>query len=64
MACRADAGCGRACRALVYEFPGNVRELSNIIERALILAEPGEPITRAHLSNNLQETPLAGAKPS
>lgn len=27
-----------------YEYPGNVRELENAIERAVILAEEGEPI--------------------
>jgi DNA-binding NtrC family response regulator len=34
---------------LGYDFPGNVRELSNMLERALILAEPGERIGFAHL---------------
>jgi DNA-binding NtrC family response regulator len=31
------------------EFPGNVRELRNAVERAIALATPGEPVTRAHL---------------
>jgi two-component system response regulator HupR/HoxA len=44
---------------VVYDFPGNVRELSNIMQRALILAEPGEAITCAHLPANLQQAPLA-----
>jgi DNA-binding NtrC family response regulator len=31
------------------EFPGNVRELRNAIERAITLAAPNEPITARHL---------------
>jgi DNA-binding NtrC family response regulator len=35
-----------ALRVLVgYDWPGNVRELQNVIERAVILTEPGLPIT-------------------
>jgi DNA-binding NtrC family response regulator len=35
-----------ALRVLVgYDWPGNVRELQNVIERAVILTEPGHPIT-------------------
>ena len=41
-----------------YEFPGNIRELENIIERALILSEPGETIALAHLPDSLQEPSL------
>lgn len=32
-----------------YDFPGNIRELRNIIERAVILAA-GDPITEEHLT--------------
>jgi len=35
---------------LAYDWPGNVRELRNAIERAVILARPGNPIRAEHLS--------------
>jgi two-component system, NtrC family, response regulator HupR/HoxA len=38
-----------------YAFPGNVRELANEIERAILLAEPGAPLTDDLLSDRLQE---------
>lgn len=40
----------RAVQALLaYEFPGNVRELQNLVERGVIMVEPGEPIDVHHL---------------
>jgi two-component system response regulator AtoC len=35
---------------LAYDWPGNVRELRNAIERAVILARPGNPVRLEHLS--------------
>ena len=35
---------------LAYDWPGNVRELRNAIERAVILARPGNPVRVEHLS--------------
>ena len=44
-----------------YEYPGNVRELENIVERAVVLAE-GEEITAADLPSHVREPgiPLLG----
>jgi transcriptional regulator with PAS, ATPase and Fis domain len=36
-----------------YPFPGNVRELENEIERAVALADIGQPIGPAHLSDRI-----------
>jgi DNA-binding NtrC family response regulator len=36
-----------------YAFPGNVRELENELERAILLAEPGAPITEDLLSDHV-----------
>jgi DNA-binding NtrC family response regulator len=41
----------RAVDALYeYDYPGNIRELENLIERGVILAEEDEPIDLCHLS--------------
>lgn len=40
-----------------YPFPGNVRELRNEIERAILLADPGAPIGDDLLSEALQARP-------
>jgi two-component system response regulator HupR/HoxA len=37
-----------------YPFPGNVRELENEIERAVMLADDGQPIRPEHLSERLR----------
>lgn len=38
-----------------YKWPGNIRELQNVIERAVIMVEPGEEISPEHLPFNLLE---------
>jgi two-component system response regulator HydG len=53
----------RAVRAMLhYAFPGNIRELQNLIERGVISAEDGAPIDVAHMFRREQlseETLLA-----
>src|SRR6059058_1129347 len=46
-----------------YAFPGNVRELANEIERAVLLADPGAPLTEDLFSERLQEGAADGAAP-
>ncbi len=46
-----------------YPFPGNVRELENEIERAVALADPGQPIHPEHLSDRVRQDPAAPAPP-
>ncbi len=43
-------------RLMGYHWPGNIRELRNVIERAMIFAETGE-ITRQDLPDKLQDVP-------
>ena len=40
---------------MVYPFPGNVRELENIIERAVVLAKDGSTLTEDHISLHLDQ---------
>ncbi|MDD7970952.1 sigma-54-dependent Fis family transcriptional regulator [Roseinatronobacter alkalisoli] len=42
---------------LRYDFPGNVRELSNMIERGVIYAEPGGDLEISHLFTGVEEMP-------
>ncbi|MFN4154334.1 MAG: XylR N-terminal domain-containing protein [Paracoccaceae bacterium] len=42
---------------LRYDFPGNVRELSNMIERGVIYAEPGGNLEISHLFTGIEQMP-------
>ncbi|RVV99369.1 sigma-54-dependent Fis family transcriptional regulator [Mesobaculum littorinae] len=42
---------------LRYDFPGNVRELSNMIERGVIYAEPGGQIDIRHVFTGVEVAP-------
>ncbi|MBM3834501.1 MAG: sigma-54-dependent Fis family transcriptional regulator [Verrucomicrobia bacterium] len=57
---------------LAHKWPGNIRELQNVVERAVILCEPDQPIEPDHLSlepaatrvSNLQAANATTAGPS
>ncbi|PCH98544.1 MAG: sigma-54-dependent Fis family transcriptional regulator [Rhodobacteraceae bacterium] len=42
---------------LRYDYPGNVRELSNMIERGVIYAEPGAKIETNQIFTGIEKTP-------
>lgn len=42
---------------LRYNFPGNVRELSNMIERGVIYAEPGGDLEISHIFTGIEQMP-------
>lgn len=54
----------RAVEALRrHPFPGNVRELSHLVQRAIILAEPLEALDLAHLPDDFAPPPAVEAVP-
>lgn len=55
---REAMGCLRA-----YPFPGNIRELRNMIERALLLAD-GDTILTEHLPPECREAPQLDSEPT
>jgi transcriptional regulator of acetoin/glycerol metabolism len=47
-----------------YRWPGNVRQLSNVLRTACVMAGQERLITRAHLSDDFIEEALARAEPA
>jgi two-component system, NtrC family, response regulator HupR/HoxA len=48
---------------LAYDWPGNIRELKNTIERALLLTPPGEPLRWEVLPRELRGEEVAAQSP-
>ena len=44
-----------------YDFPGNIRELRNVVERAVLMAEPGATILPSHLPPEIAGLPAEPA---
>lgn len=50
----------RAVEALLkYDYPGNIRELQNLVERGVVYAEDGGQIDAVHLFSGSEAAPLA-----
>ena len=49
---------------MTYSFPGNVRELAHIVERAAIMADDGEALDVSHLPDEVAAVPSAGTPPA
>jgi two-component system response regulator HydG len=47
-------------RLLKYAWPGNIRELRNVLERAMIMARGGERVGLSHLPTEVREASGAG----
>ena len=45
-----------------YPWPGNVREIKNIVERAVLTCEEGDEITPVHLPSSIRKNKQAGAQ--
>jgi transcriptional regulator of acetoin/glycerol metabolism len=50
-------------RVLAYPFPGNVRELENLVETLYVFSEPGQPVLPAELPHRLLRG-AAGEEPT
>jgi transcriptional regulator with PAS, ATPase and Fis domain len=54
---------GAAAAMVQYDWPGNIRELHNVIERIAVLKPKDEPITRRDLPANIAGTPAPDSPP-
>jgi transcriptional regulator with GAF, ATPase, and Fis domain len=45
---------------LAYDFPGNIRELQNLVERGVVYANEGGQIDIQHLFTGFEKTPALG----
>jgi sigma-54-dependent transcriptional regulator len=50
-------------RLLLYDYPGNIRELKNIVERAVLLCEYGSSIGLEHLPEHLTSSTAVDMPP-
>jgi DNA-binding NtrC family response regulator len=50
-------------RLMAYDWPGNARELRNMIERAVVLCTDGTPLDAGHLPSTFGKTSLPAAHP-
>jgi DNA-binding NtrC family response regulator len=49
-------------RLMAYDWPGNARELRNMIERAVVLCTDGTPLDAGHLPSNFGKTQAPAAQ--
>jgi DNA-binding NtrC family response regulator len=51
-------------RMMAYDWPGNARELRNLVERAVILCQDGAPLDAGHLPPAFGKSPSPAAQAS